>query len=154
MARKDALDKAAAAKTKQTQCAQDKKCEAEAKRQKEIYRAWSVQNDHLKIAVMEMNRTLAERHLEFKLVREPDLKRVGAQIDLRLFENGEQKLCASITLSDDAVKIDTKATDLRNEDIEHVLCRRNLVQLLRNHGGPAGAAVPLVRRPAAGFTSR
>jgi hypothetical protein len=36
-----------------------------------------------------MNRTLAEQHLEFKLVREPDLKRVGAQIDLRLFENGE-----------------------------------------------------------------
>jgi hypothetical protein len=108
LARKDVLDKAAAAKTKQTQRAQDNKYEAEAKRQKEIYRAWSVQNDHLKIAVMEMNWTLAEQDLEFKLVRERDLKRVGAKIDLCLFENGEQKLCASITLSDDAVKIATK----------------------------------------------
>lgn len=108
LARKSALNQAAAAKAKQAQFAQDKRCEAEAERQKEIYQAWSAENDRLKTAVMDMNRTLAEQHLEFKLVRDRGLKRVGAKIDLCLFENGEQKLCASITLSDDAVKIDTK----------------------------------------------
>lgn len=109
LARKDALDKAAAAMAKQTQCAQDRRCEAEAKRQQEISHAWSNQNDRLKTAVAEMNRTLAAQRLEFKLVRDRDLKRVGAKIDLRLFESGAEKSGVSITLSSDgAVKITTK----------------------------------------------
>ena len=120
LARKDVLDKAAAAKTKQTQRAQDNKCEAEAKRQKEIYRAWSVQNDHLKIAVMEMNSTLAEQDLEFKLVRERDLKRVGAKNrSLSVRKWRAKALCQHHAIrrcGEDCYE----ATDLRNEDIEHV----------------------------------
>jgi len=109
LARKTVLDKDANSKAEAKCRKENIRCSAEAKQQKEIYQAWSAQNDRLKTAVVEMNRTLAAQYLEFKLLRDRDLTRVGAKTDLRLFESGEEKLCASITLtSDGAVKIVTK----------------------------------------------